>query len=49
MIKKEREHHENGMNYQDRERKLMKEREMYEKKLESCAEIAKEMENYYTN
>jgi hypothetical protein len=35
--------------WQERERRLMKEKESLEKKLESCAEITKEMENYYTN
>lgn len=32
----------------ERERRLAREKEALEKKLESCAEVAKEMEAYYT-
>lgn len=46
MIKKEIGHNEPATH--ERERRLGKEKEMLEKKLESCAEIAKEMEAYYT-
>lgn len=46
MIRKEITHSEPAIH--DRERRLAKEKEVLEKKLESCAEVAKEMEAYYT-
>lgn len=48
MMRKEAQH-EGVPLWQERERRLMKEKESLEKKLESCAEITKEMESYYTN
>ena len=44
MISKEAEH---APHSQEREKKLIKDKEALEKKLESCAEIVKEMENFY--
>lgn len=49
MIKKEAGHSESAPHERERERRLGKEKEVLEKKLESCAEIAKEMEGYYTS
>ena len=47
MLKKEITHSEPPTH--ERERRLGKDKEVLEKKLESCAEIAKEMEAYYTS
>lgn len=46
MIRKEIAHSEPTAH--ERERRMAREKEALEKKLESCAEVAKEMEEYYT-
>lgn len=47
MLKKEAAQADLPAQVQERERRLLREKEGLEKKLESCAEIAKEMEDYY--